>query len=62
MLCGKHGIEMVNGYRRRPNRCPKCTADFRAKLATALSYYRHPGRCDRRQRILPPVIMSERWP
>jgi len=68
MICAKHGIAMdvTDEGRERPykaplRRCRICTDQFRAAFAKATRVrQRHPPNLV--QRVLPPVVMSERWP
>lgn len=70
MICPKHGVEMVI-VREPPkvlitaplHRCPVCTEEFRLafdKVRSGPVQFRRNRKT--LQRMLPPVIMSERWP
>lgn len=67
MLCPKHPehsmTETVRHFNGMPiMQCDVCVAAIRAKLAIVLAL---PNRCfnpRRKQIVLPPVMMSERWP
>lgn len=69
MLCPRHPEQQMEPTGRMTNRtggraiyqCPVCVGAIRAKLAVLVAMPLKNGpRC--KQIVLPPVIMSERWP
>ena len=70
MICSKHNVEMPVVKPATPgrcgrmadlHRCPVCTKEFQAAVAASILNRQH-GYNRKRQIVLPPVVMSERWP